>query len=970
MRAFLYFLLILILKAGFAQENLEWEIYSQKQPILQIEFAPNGDVWLNMGDGSMMRQREGVWKRFSNKNSPIKWVGRHFIIRPDGSVWLGNQTGILKFDQEQWTVFTELPWETFSDGLVTDMAFDLQDNLWIATEGALFFYNQVEWKKIEPIQNKITTDYTCLDVDSTGTVWVGTRGDGLHAFNSGNWKNYYLFNSDLKYIGISALKAGTKGEMWVGAPTGDLIRIYQDIWKRWTPDSSLLPLVGINDLTLDYDNNLWISSVYGYTKMDSLGNIENINTSNSTLSNNVIFHVNRNKDGKIWLGAGNQLFIYDQNKYDTIPLHPYVLNDRVILRVVEGKDSLIWVATRNKGLQTFDGSKWNSINRYNSPLISDTLSDIAVDQAGNIWVSFDGMGVQKFDGNTWTLYDFNTAGLHNNDVQRILPGASGKMWFGTPYGLISFNGNNWAFHSPPGISGQFYIFDLALDSVGHVWIGTKYHGLLVFDGMNWIIYDSTNSPLPNLNVVSVMIDKSNVKWIGTHKAGLFTLKDTTFTFYNNTIAGAPVNFILASAQDSSNHYWFSPNQDYLIVKDSSSWKSMNIFNSGAVVGPPGPITVLRNGDIWIATYYEGIMRARWCSSVPFYLDFAPSFSGKLCPGDTLNLYAITDGENLLWNNKYEGNPLPVTQDGIYFATTYNGKNINSCFRNAKDSVSVPFYKMPENLQLCSVEQDTLTGYIHFIWKSPTTSSIRYWEIYQEIPYESQSFELIASLENGSQNQWTDSLNQHPGKPGRYYLLAIDSCGNKNIDRYKPHFIETLFLNHEIKSTTVHHLSWNHPTGMDVLSFYIFRSIAGAPFTCIDTIDSHNSFYRDTVFYAEGEVKYWLKANYSGICQTGIAFTHSNIPISKFTGGNSFSHILSVYPNPSSDLVNIQTSDQILIQSIHLLDIMGRELETLNCKMPVGFVTLDYRRYSPGVYWIGVQTNAGFFYEKLILHTKH
>jgi ligand-binding sensor domain-containing protein len=42
-------------------------------------------------------------------------------------------------------------------------------------------------------------------------------------------------------------------------------------------------------------------------------------------------------------------------------------------------------------------------------------------------------------------------------------------------------------------------------------------GLSKFDGVNWTVYNTLNSGLPNNDVTAIAIDKQGNKWIGTKK---------------------------------------------------------------------------------------------------------------------------------------------------------------------------------------------------------------------------------------------------------------------------------------------------------------------------------------------------------------------------------------------------------------------------------------------------------------------
>jgi hypothetical protein len=60
---------------------------------------------------------------------------------------------------------------------------------------------------------------------------------------------------------------------------------------------------------------------------------------------------------------------------------------------------------------------------------------------------------------------------------------------------------------------------------GNKWIGTWGGGLAKFDGVNWIVYNTSNFGLPDNYVSAIAIDKQGNKWIGTVGGGLAVYRE-------------------------------------------------------------------------------------------------------------------------------------------------------------------------------------------------------------------------------------------------------------------------------------------------------------------------------------------------------------------------------------------------------------------------------------------------------------
>ena len=86
----------------------------------------------------------------------------------------------------------------------------------------------------------------------------------------------------------------------------------------------------------------------------------------------------------------------------------------------------------------------------------------------------------------WTVYTKDD-GLISDTVTAIFEDSKGVVWFGSPVGLCSFDGDKWThFTVKDGLSGNC-INDINEDIDGMIWIATD-KGISVYDGNYWKIY--------------------------------------------------------------------------------------------------------------------------------------------------------------------------------------------------------------------------------------------------------------------------------------------------------------------------------------------------------------------------------------------------------------------------------------------------------------------------------------------------
>jgi ligand-binding sensor domain-containing protein len=124
----------------------------------------------------------------------------------------------------------------------------------------------------------------------------------------------------------------------------------------------------------------------------------------------------------------------------------------------------------------------------------------------------------------------------------------------------------------------------------------------------WLVYNTSNSPLPDNQVHALAIDDSDVKWIGTSN-GLARFDGTSWVTYDTTNSALSSNFITCIATTDQGIIWIGTNKG-LVHYNGSTWTVQNNLKDDF-------ITKLfydgKTGILWVGTdrglcSYDGI---RW-----------------------------------------------------------------------------------------------------------------------------------------------------------------------------------------------------------------------------------------------------------------------------------------------------------------------------------------------------------------------
>lgn len=235
-------------------------------------------------------------------------------------------------------------------------------------------------------------------------------------------------------------------------------------------------------------------------------------------------------------------------------------------------------------------------------LLSNGIYKIKIDSEGNKWIGTYGGGLSKFDGVNWTTY--------------------------TPYGggLVAKYGKDWEIYPKGKGLGDLWVYDMAFDKEGRLWIAT-WKGASLFDGKSFKTY-TTDDGLIDKWVYSIVIDKDGIFWFGTeggvtrydgkiwasytHADGLGAdieelspqVKYDEKTRHHSTITkniGTPnPNYVLATTIDKENNKWFGTWGAGLSKFNGKRWKTYTAKN-GLGGNFVHVLKVDKKGRIWAGT---------------------------------------------------------------------------------------------------------------------------------------------------------------------------------------------------------------------------------------------------------------------------------------------------------------------------------------------------------------------------------
>ncbi len=192
-----------------------------------------------------------------------------------------------------------------------------------------------------------------------------------------------------------------------------------------------------------------------------------------------------------------------------------------------------------------------------------------------------GLFAQTILSKNWHYYNRDNSPLPSNHITSILFDWNNNIyWIGCGWefpgndtirgGLVKFDGTNFTiFNSSNSPIQNDAVTYLAIDNQNRILIANYGEGFYRYDGIKWEIFNSLNSPLPSNDVQYVSVDKNNNIWLAVFDFGAVKFDGINWLFYNynNSFNGIEdLNFI---ESDNSNIIWLGSEYNGLFSFDGT-----------------------------------------------------------------------------------------------------------------------------------------------------------------------------------------------------------------------------------------------------------------------------------------------------------------------------------------------------------------------------------------------------------------
>jgi signal transduction histidine kinase/ligand-binding sensor domain-containing protein len=375
---------------------------------------------------------------------------------PDGYLWLGTSSGVVRYDGVRLTPLPLRPGHKLPNAASAAILPARDGSLWIGTLDGL-----VSWKDGELTHYPVFAGRTVITLvqQRDGTVWAGSFGGPTGKLCAFRGEQTTCYGDDGQLGGsVASVYEDDDGNLWVASGTG--------LW-RWAPGAprryldtaiqthqSLTVGDGGRGLLIAVDG---IRQVAGTTVVDYP--LRGVPSPLSAIT------VLRDRNGGLWIGTTAHGLVHAYEGKASLFTREDGLSSDQVLSLFEDREGTIWVGT-SEGIDRFREWPVTPLS-VKQGLSNSTSTSVLAARDGSIWIgTADGLNRWK-DGRATIYRRRIDPGLPDDSIQSLFEDERGRIWVSGARGLAVFE--NGKFSAVPAVPGGF-THAIASDNRGGLWL--------------------------------------------------------------------------------------------------------------------------------------------------------------------------------------------------------------------------------------------------------------------------------------------------------------------------------------------------------------------------------------------------------------------------------------------------------------------------------------------------------------------
>jgi ligand-binding sensor domain-containing protein/signal transduction histidine kinase len=449
---------------AFKDGAFRWLDFARDRQVNSLFAEPNGTLWASCEDRTILRFAGGRTEVLQPNPESTSRLVAHFAIDSRGRVWIAGNKLIARYEAGKLVMFGA----EFGDTEYR-VATSRQGDPWVLTKEKLWKLDGDRLQLVAALPPLTGSHYvSALLEDRNGTLWLGSRSQGLYAVvdgecrlvptsgeavvslcedtegdiwaaSNGGGLNRLRFRDFQLYDRSAGLgdnfsytvSEDEQGTMWLGNRDGGVARVragkvdVQASWPGW-------PQFSVTSVLPDGHGQVWVTSGSGVFKIDPAAGDKLTRVESMPSRPQVrVAHVARN--GDYWVALeSDRVGRYREGKFVTFgPEEGF--DARLVRTIDEDPAGGILFGSTDGRLIRFDGTRFS---RIPLPREDQPVQAILPESEGITWVGTSGNGLfVLINGQCRQVTDRN--GLLDAVITAIVPDDHGYLWFGSSVGVFS-----------------------------------------------------------------------------------------------------------------------------------------------------------------------------------------------------------------------------------------------------------------------------------------------------------------------------------------------------------------------------------------------------------------------------------------------------------------------------------------------------------------------------------------------------
>jgi PAS domain S-box-containing protein len=439
--------------------------------VTRLVMSPDGALWIGT-NGGLVRRKDGRSEVFRTAEGLPSNVVTALHLDQDGTLWIGTEKGLASYLNGR--IIDDTRHQPALVGPVSAIAGGGREGLWLGlwqtSQGfGLRRYHAGAVTSFTTREGLPSDAVTSLLIDKHGMLWIGTLA-GICRHRNGRFEQYYteLAGSGVRGVlervsarNVQALQLDREGSLWVGTRFDGLLRLRDVPFSALTFGPSGSANNDVRTILEDHRGVVWLGAASGLWRVEGESRISIVlpgGVGGDALA--------EDPEGSLWVGTEAGVFALRNGQ--PARTGNAVLDRVVVSALLADSGGSLWIGSRSDGLYRFGAGLLTHFTPQDG-LLGSQVRALARDSRGHLWVGTKDGGVSCLRSGRFTTFDASR-GLASGAVQALLVDRDDTVWVGTRRGLARIKNDKVAMLTVQNGLPANYFFQIVEDDRQALWL--------------------------------------------------------------------------------------------------------------------------------------------------------------------------------------------------------------------------------------------------------------------------------------------------------------------------------------------------------------------------------------------------------------------------------------------------------------------------------------------------------------------